>query len=153
MSSRPLTLAKQARPQAPFASIDDALHAYRRGEMLIVVDDEDRENEGDLTMAAEKITPDAINFMAKHGRGLICLPMTGERHREQRQLRDGVLCIYRSEGPYDDGHLGARSRGDRPRGSGSGDEAGRPRAARAHVSPARTRRGRAGAGRADGGGR
>jgi 3,4-dihydroxy 2-butanone 4-phosphate synthase/GTP cyclohydrolase II len=47
--------------------------------MVIVVDDEDRENEGDLTMAAEKVTPDAINFMATHGRGLICLPMTGER--------------------------------------------------------------------------
>ncbi|MEP6783275.1 MAG: 3,4-dihydroxy-2-butanone-4-phosphate synthase, partial [Acidobacteriota bacterium] len=47
--------------------------------MVIVVDDEDRENEGDLTMAAEKVTPEAINFMAKHGRGLICMPMTGER--------------------------------------------------------------------------
>ena len=47
--------------------------------MIIVVDDEDRENEGDLTIAAEKVTPEAINFMAKHGRGLICLPMTGER--------------------------------------------------------------------------
>ena len=47
--------------------------------MVIVVDDEDRENEGDLTIAAEKVTPDAINFMATHGRGLICMPMTGER--------------------------------------------------------------------------
>ena len=50
--------------------------------MIIVVDDEDRENEGDLTIAAEKITPDAINFMAKHGRGLICMPMTEERLAE-----------------------------------------------------------------------
>ena len=47
--------------------------------MIIVVDDEDRENEGDLTIAAEKITPEAINFMARHGRGLICMPMTAER--------------------------------------------------------------------------
>ena len=63
----------------PFAPIEDAVEAIRRGEMVIVVDDEDRENEGDLTMAAEKVTPEAINFMAKHGRGLICMPMTGER--------------------------------------------------------------------------
>ena len=62
-----------------FASIEDAIAAIRAGEMVIVVDDEDRENEGDLTMAAEKITPEAINFMAKHGRGLICLAMTPER--------------------------------------------------------------------------
>jgi len=62
-----------------FASIEDAIAAIRAGEMVIVADDEDRENEGDLTMAAEKITPEAINFMAKHGRGLICLAMTPER--------------------------------------------------------------------------
>lgn len=63
----------------PFASIDDALDEIRAGRMVIVVDDEDRENEGDFVMAAEKVTPEAINFMARHGRGLICLPMTGER--------------------------------------------------------------------------
>jgi 3,4-dihydroxy 2-butanone 4-phosphate synthase/GTP cyclohydrolase II len=63
----------------PFASIDDAVRAVRDGRMIIVVDDEDRENEGDLTIAAEKITPEAINFMATHGRGLICMPMTTER--------------------------------------------------------------------------
>ncbi len=68
-----------AKPASPFASIEDALEAFRRGEQIIVVDDEDRENEGDLTIAAEKVTPDVINFMARHGRGLICLPMTGER--------------------------------------------------------------------------
>jgi len=62
-----------------FASIEDAIHAIREGKMVIVVDDEDRENEGDLTMAAEKVTPEAINFMATHGRGLICLPIVGER--------------------------------------------------------------------------
>ena len=62
-----------------FAPIEDAIAAIRAGEMVIVVDNEDRENEGDLTIAAEKITPEAINFMAKFGRGLICLAMTPER--------------------------------------------------------------------------
>ena len=74
-----ITIAKGAKGSGPFAAIEDAVAAIRRGEMVIVCDDEDRENEGDLTMAAEKVTPEAINFMAKHGRGLICLPMTGER--------------------------------------------------------------------------
>ena len=63
----------------PFAGIEDAIAAIRKGAMVIVVDDEDRENEGDLTIAAEKITPEAINFMARYGRGLICLAMTPER--------------------------------------------------------------------------
>ena len=62
-----------------FATIDEALRKLRAGRMIVVVDDEDRENEGDLTMAAEMITPDAINFMAKHGRGLICVALTDER--------------------------------------------------------------------------
>ena len=65
--------------RGPFAPIEDAVEAIRAGRMIIVVDDEDRENEGDLTIAAEKVTPEAINFMARYGRGLICLPMTGER--------------------------------------------------------------------------
>jgi 3,4-dihydroxy 2-butanone 4-phosphate synthase/GTP cyclohydrolase II len=62
-----------------FARIEDAVEDIRRGRMVIVVDDPDRENEGDLTIAAEMVTPDAINFMARHGRGLVCLPMTRER--------------------------------------------------------------------------
>jgi len=62
-----------------FCDVDTALEEIRAGRMIVVIDDEDRENEGDLTMAAEKITPEAINFMAKHGRGLICLAMTEER--------------------------------------------------------------------------
>ncbi|HSK48079.1 MAG TPA: bifunctional 3,4-dihydroxy-2-butanone-4-phosphate synthase/GTP cyclohydrolase II [Coriobacteriia bacterium] len=66
-------------PHAPFASIDDAIAEIKAGRMLVVVDDEDRENEGDLVMAAEKATPEAINFMITHGRGLVCAPMTGER--------------------------------------------------------------------------
>jgi len=73
-----LRLAK-GRRASPFAPIDQAIEAFRQGQMLIVVDDEERENEGDLTMAASKVTPDAINFMAKHGRGLVCLAMTPER--------------------------------------------------------------------------
>jgi 3,4-dihydroxy 2-butanone 4-phosphate synthase/GTP cyclohydrolase II len=68
-----------ARKQSPFATIDEAIAAVRAGQMVVVVDDEDRENEGDLTIAAEKITPEVINFMATHGRGLICMPMTAER--------------------------------------------------------------------------
>ena len=63
----------------PVARIEEAVEDIRQGKMVILVDDEDRENEGDLTMAAEKVTPEAINFMAKYGRGLICLTMTSER--------------------------------------------------------------------------
>ncbi|MEW5806661.1 MAG: bifunctional 3,4-dihydroxy-2-butanone-4-phosphate synthase/GTP cyclohydrolase II [Acidobacteriota bacterium] len=63
----------------PFSTIEEAIKDIAEGKMVIVVDDEDRENEGDLTIAAEKVTPEAINFMAKYGRGLICLPMTEER--------------------------------------------------------------------------
>jgi 3,4-dihydroxy 2-butanone 4-phosphate synthase/GTP cyclohydrolase II len=74
--------AKRTRTKSPFAPIEDAIAAIKHGQMIIVVDDEDRENEGDLTIAAEKITPAAINFMAKHGRGLICMPMTEERLAE-----------------------------------------------------------------------
>src|SRR5512132_76988 len=75
-------MAKTRRKKSPFAPIDDAVKAIRNGEMIIVVDDEDRENEGDLTIAAEKITPSAINFMAEHGRGLICMPTTEDRLAE-----------------------------------------------------------------------
>src|SRR6202021_746001 len=63
----------------PFVTVPEALEEFSRGRMIIVVDDEDRENEGDLSLAAEKVTPEAINFMAKHGRGLVCLAMTEER--------------------------------------------------------------------------
>jgi 3,4-dihydroxy 2-butanone 4-phosphate synthase / GTP cyclohydrolase II len=61
------------------STVEDGIEEIRQGRMIIVVDDEDRENEGDLVMAADKATPEAINFMAKYGRGLICVPMTGER--------------------------------------------------------------------------
>jgi 3,4-dihydroxy 2-butanone 4-phosphate synthase/GTP cyclohydrolase II len=65
--------------RAPFATVEEALDEIRAGRMIVLVDDEDRENEGDLTLAAEKVTPEAINFMAKYGRGLICLAMTEQR--------------------------------------------------------------------------
>ena len=81
MKSASLRLAK-GRKASPFAPIDKAVAAFRDGQMLVVVDDEHRENEGDLTMAASKVTPDAINFMVKHGRGLVCLSMTPERLTE-----------------------------------------------------------------------
>ena len=67
---------------APFISVEEALEETRRGHMIILMDDEQRENEGDLCMAAERVTPDAINFMAKYGRGLICIPLTTERVAE-----------------------------------------------------------------------
>lgn len=66
-------------PNQPFTDVPTAIEEIRAGRMIVVVDDEDRENEGDLTLAAEKVTPEAINFMAKYGRGLVCLAMTEER--------------------------------------------------------------------------
>ena len=61
------------------ATIEEAVADIRDGRMIVIVDDEDRENEGDLVCAAEKVTPEIINFMARHARGLICLPLTEER--------------------------------------------------------------------------
>ena len=74
-------MTKEAKEKVapPFSTIEEAIEDIRRGRMVVVCDDEDRENEGDLTMAAQFATPEAINFMAKHGRGLICLSLTGER--------------------------------------------------------------------------
>ena len=66
----------------PFVTVAEAAENYRRGELVIIVDDEDRENEGDLCIAAEKVTPESINFMARYGRGLICLALTEERCNE-----------------------------------------------------------------------
>jgi 3,4-dihydroxy 2-butanone 4-phosphate synthase/GTP cyclohydrolase II len=68
-----------SEPNFPFATVEEAIEEIRRGRMIVLVDDEDRENEGDLAMAAEKVTPEAINFMAKYGRGLICLALTEQR--------------------------------------------------------------------------
>lgn len=80
----------------PFATVEEAAELYRRGEFVIIVDDEDRENEGDLCIAAEKVTPDAINFMARFGRGLICLALTEERCKEL----DLPLMVENNTSPY-----------------------------------------------------
>src|SRR5579864_9800169 len=72
-------ISPRKKARAPFISIEEALEETRRGHMIILMDDEDRENEGDLCMAAEKVTPEAINFMARYGRGLICLTLTEEQ--------------------------------------------------------------------------
>jgi len=66
------------------ATVEEAIQEYRQGRFVIIVDDEDRENEGDLTLAAQFVTPEAINFMTRYGRGLVCIPMTGERLDELR---------------------------------------------------------------------
>ncbi len=68
----------------PLATVEEAIEDFRAGKFVIIIDDEDRENEGDLCIAAEKVTPEAINFMAKYGRGLICLPIIGSRLDELR---------------------------------------------------------------------
>ena len=81
MTSEPTSTAPRALDIAPehLQLVRDALDDIRAGKMVILVDDEDRENEGDLTLAADRVTPEAINFMAMHGRGLICLPLTEEQ--------------------------------------------------------------------------
>jgi len=103
-----------------FATIEEALNDILEGRMVIVVDDEDRENEGDLTIAADKVTPEAINFMATYGRGLICLAMTGERldalnipvdgFRQQQHvaIRHGILRLDRSQTQRFDRNLRTR---------------------------------------------
>src|SRR5215469_14230986 len=72
-------MTQPRKPEAPFTDVPGAIDEIRSGRMVVVVDDEDRENEGDLTLAAEFVTPEAINFMARYGRGLICLTLTEER--------------------------------------------------------------------------
>src|SRR5512134_1108601 len=77
-----MAVARTRSDRTPLATVEELLAEIRRGRMVILIDDEDRENEGDLTMAAEKVTPEAVNFMAKHGRGLICLSL------EEQKVRD-----------------------------------------------------------------
>ncbi|HEV8660872.1 MAG TPA: bifunctional 3,4-dihydroxy-2-butanone-4-phosphate synthase/GTP cyclohydrolase II [Thermoanaerobaculia bacterium] len=80
----------------PFATVQEAAELYRRGELVIIVDDEDRENEGDLCIAAEKVSPASINFMARFGRGLICLALTEERCKELEL----PLMVEQNTAPY-----------------------------------------------------
>jgi 3,4-dihydroxy 2-butanone 4-phosphate synthase/GTP cyclohydrolase II len=101
-TNQKIRIAKGARRKQSFATIDEAIAAIAAGRMVIVVDDEDRENEGDLTMAASQVTPEAINFMAKHGRGLICLAMMPGRlaqldipleRSDHGPARDTAFCV------------------------------------------------------------
>src|SRR5215213_1314763 len=91
-----MTLTAEPPTRSPFATVEEAIEEIRQGRMVVVVDDADRENEGDLTIAAQFATPEAVNFMATHGRGLICLCLTAERchELELRQMTD------RNETPY-----------------------------------------------------
>ena len=75
---------KEVRRAKGLATIEEAIDEFRNGRFVIIIDDEDRENEGDLTIAAQFATPEAINFMARYGRGLICVPMTQERLEQLR---------------------------------------------------------------------
>ena len=143
----------------PFVSVQEAIDEIRAGRMLVVVDDEDRENEGDLTIAAEKVTPEIINFMATHGRGLICLALTAERCDH---LRLPLMSPHNTSNfgtafcesiDAREGVTTGISAADRTRtiltAIDPATPAGRSGAARPRVSAARPRRRRAGARRAD----
>ena len=83
-------MAADTRTESPFATVEEAIEEIRAGRFVVVVDDEDRENEGDLTIAAQFATPEAVNFMVTHARGLVCLCLTEERCDELglRQMTD-----------------------------------------------------------------
>ena len=126
-----------------FVSVTQAAAAYKQGRFVIIVDDEDRENEGDLCLAAEHVTPAAVNFMAREGRGLVCVSLTEERcdeldlHADGRaehvQLRDGLHGVRRGARQDHDRHLGGRPRGDGEDARRPEDEAAGPAAAGPHV--------------------
>jgi transcriptional regulator with XRE-family HTH domain len=121
--------------ESPFDSIEDAIEDIRAGKMVVVLDDEDRENEGDLVMAAEKVTAEAINFMRKEGGGLICVPVLGSRLDElqiPQMVRDNTA-VHETD----------------QKTAGSGCDARRFLASRPYVSAARARGRRACARRTD----
>ncbi len=96
----------------PFTEIENAIAAIARGELVVVVDDADRENEGDLIMAAEKVTPEAMAFMIRHTSGVICMPLEGERLDE---LQLPLMVAHNTEMPAHRVHrLGRRPRTARP---------------------------------------
>ena len=148
---------KARKRKSPFATVDEAIDAIRDGRMIIVVDDEDRENEGDLTMAASTVTPEAVNFMVTHGRGLVCLAMTPERLDQldiplevsdnSSPSRHGDVRVDRRQGRHDDGRFGRRPRADDSGGDRTRHEAARSRAARPRVSAARAARAACSSGR------
>ena len=133
-----------------FDSIEEALDEIRGGRLVVVVDDADRENEGDLIMAAEKVTPDRIAFMVRHTSGVICMPVTGERLDELRtslmvtsatDTQGTAFTVSGRRAPGDHhGHLCLRSRPDDPgdhRPLNGADDLARP----GHVFPLRYREG------------
>ncbi len=96
--------------EAPFTDVPGAVAEIRAGRMVVVVDDEDRENEGDLTLAAEHVTPEAINFMARYGRGLICLTLTEERADYPAAVSDDAAELLALRNGFYRDHRGARGR-------------------------------------------
>ena len=152
MSDRParIRIAKGARRHGPFAPIEDAIAHLAGGGMLIVVDDEDRENEGDLTMAASKVTPEAINFMARHGRGLICLAMMPERLdqleiplevTDNSSRRDTAMCVSIDARDGTSTGISAADRAATVSVAISADSRPRDLTRPGHVFPLRARRG------------
>ena len=137
------TRTERSRRTSLFATIPEAIEDIREGRMVIVVDDADRENEGDLIMAAEKVTPEAIAFIVRHTSGVICMPVTGERLDELRDPADGggqhrssangVHRLGRRAPRRDDRDLGRRSRRPRSARSPTRHRARGPVAARAHL--------------------
>ena len=137
-----------------FTDVPTAIEEIRAGRMIVVVDDEDRENEGDLTLAAEKVTPEAINFMAKYGRGLVCLAMTEERldhlrigpHEAENTSNYGTAFCEAIDAR--DGVTTGISAYDRARtiqvAIDPGNPASRSGASRSHVSPSGSQGRRAG---------
>ena len=136
----------------PFSTVEEAIADFRAGRLVILVDDEDRENEGDLALAADRVTPEAINFMATHGRGLICLALTEERCE---QLRLPLMVeSERNDSPYGTAFtVSIEARGKVTTGISAADRAATVRAAvdpatrpedlqrPGHVFPLRARRG------------
>ena len=116
---------KERIPRLHLRSPEEIIEDARNGRMFILVDAEDRENEGDLVIPAQMATPDAINFMAKHGRGLVCLALTQERAeqlklpmmtpRQRHAASNRVHGLDRGEGRRHHRHLGARPRAHRSR--------------------------------------
>ena len=145
-------MATSAEPRV-FASIEDAIEDVRNGKFVVVVDDPDRENEGDLVVAAQFATPEAINFMATHARGLICLCLTEERCDElglrqmtehnEAPLGTAFTVVGRGSRGRDHGHLRRRPLADDPGRNRPQVDAARPRHARSRLPAPRARRRRA----------
>ena len=138
------THATTDSPLTQLNSTDDIVAAIRAGEMVVILDDEERENEGDLVMAATKVRAEDVNFMARYGRGLICLTLTRTRCEQLRlplmvsntdvhQTTNFTISIEAAEG-VTTGHLGARSRPHHPGGRRAGRATERFAPTRPHLS-------------------